>query len=194
MPIRTSYPAPASGDALPGFGSPSASTEVPLEMLAACHDRVQTQCDTLLRLLPHLQRHGSDPQARQAAAAVMRYFDTAAPHHHADEEEDLFPALRESMAGSDAVCIRDLTESLMAEHRTLESRWRVLREPLQRVAAGEPRVIDAAKVEGFVAAYRAHIQREDKELLPMAARLLDPVALQRLGAAMRRRRGIADLP
>lgn len=41
----------------------------------------------------------------------MRYFDTAARHHE-DEEQDLFPALLESMAGSDAVCLRELTASL----------------------------------------------------------------------------------
>lgn len=65
-------------EAISGLSSPSASTEAPLEMLAACHGRVEQQCRTLLRLVPHLQAHGADPSARQAARAVMRYFDTAA--------------------------------------------------------------------------------------------------------------------
>ena len=47
----------------------------------------------------------------------MRDFDTSARHHHDDEERDLFPALIESMAGSDAVCLRELTAALTAEHR-----------------------------------------------------------------------------
>ena len=84
--------------ALPGFHSPGASTEAPLEMLAACHGRVHKQCETLGRLAAHLPTHGSDTAAQQAATAVMRYFDTAARDHHADEEEDLFPALLDAMA------------------------------------------------------------------------------------------------
>ena len=84
-------------NSLPGHSAPAVGFEVPLEMLAACHGRVQAQCATMLRLVPHLAAHGADRQAQEAAAAVMRYFDTAARHHHEDEELDLFPALLESM-------------------------------------------------------------------------------------------------
>ncbi|MBM3387317.1 MAG: hemerythrin domain-containing protein, partial [Betaproteobacteria bacterium] len=101
----------------PGFSSPAAGPEAPLHMLAACHTRVEKQCHTLERLQAHLPEHGSDAQAQEAAGAVLRYFDSAARHHHEDEEQDLFPALLEAMAGSDAVCIRELTSALLAEHR-----------------------------------------------------------------------------
>jgi hypothetical protein len=40
---------------LPGHSAPAVGFEVPLEMLAACHGRVQHQCETLLRLVTHLQ-------------------------------------------------------------------------------------------------------------------------------------------
>jgi iron-sulfur cluster repair protein YtfE (RIC family) len=115
---------------LPGHSAPAVGFEVPLEMLAACHGRVQHQCETLLRLVTHLQTHGADRPAQEAASAVMRYFDTAARHHHEDEEQDLFPALLESMAGSDAVCLRELTASLCSDHRLLEQRWAALRQRL----------------------------------------------------------------
>jgi hypothetical protein len=118
----------------PGHSAPSVGFEVPLEMLAACHLRVQDQCSTLLRLAPHIAAQGSDRPAREAATAVMRYFDTSARHHHEDEEHDLFPALIESMAGSDAVCLRELTAALTAEHRELETRWQALRAVLAQVA------------------------------------------------------------
>ena len=36
---------------LPGHSAPAVGFEVPLEMLAACHGRVQAQCATLLRLV-----------------------------------------------------------------------------------------------------------------------------------------------
>jgi hemerythrin-like domain-containing protein len=174
----------------PGHGAPGVGFEVPLEMLAACHGRVQHQCDTLLRLLQHVQGHGADRPAQEAARAVMRYFDTAARHHHEDEEQDLFPALLESMAGSDAVCLRELTSSLCADHRGLEQRWSVLRQALQQIVDGSAAACDAADVTGFVAAYGQHIAREEAELLPLAARLLSDIELDRIGLAMRARRGL----
>jgi hemerythrin-like domain-containing protein len=176
----------------PGHQAPAAGTEVPLEMLGACHERVAQQCRTLERLAAHLSSHGADMQAREAATAVMRYFDAAAPHHHADEEVDLFPALIESMAGSDAVCLRDLTAALTRDHRELEQRWRPLRAALEQVAAGAPARITGDDVAAFVGLYARHIAREEAELLPMAKRLLSDGELDRIGRAMRLRRGIAS--
>ena len=173
----------------PGHSAPGVGFEVPLEMLAACHLRVRSQCQTLQRLVPHLAAHGADRQAREAAVAVMRYFDTAARQHHEDEEIDLFPALLESMAGSDAVCLRELTAALAADHRVLESRWHALRRVLEAVAGGAAATLAADDVQAFVGLYQRHIEREEAELLPMAGRLLDDATLDRIGLAMRLRRG-----
>ena len=175
----------------PGRSAPGASFEVPLEMLAACHERVQNQCATLRRLVPHLARHGADDAARSAAAAVLRFFDTAARDHHADEEADLFPALIEAMAGSDAVCLHDIVGALTADHRALETHWREVRIKLEAIAAGGAASLDAQDIEPMITLYERHIEREEKELLPMAARLLSDDALERIGRAMRERRGIA---
>ena len=175
----------------PGAAGPDASFEVPLEMLAACHGRIEKQCRTLERLAGHLPRHGADAAAQEAAAAVLRYFDTAAPDHHADEEADLFPALIESMAGSDARCIRDLTNALTRDHRAIDAAWRPLHAALQSVAAGDPEPLTAAQVDPFIALQERHLALEERELLPMAQRLLGDDALQQIGQAMRQRRGIA---
>lgn len=176
---------------LPGKSEHGASFEVPLEMLSACHRRVEQQCATLRRLVPHLAQRGVDAAARSAATAVMRYFDTAAQDHHADEEVDLFPALIESMAGSDAVCLHEIVDALTDDHRRLEAHWRHVRARLQAIAAGEPAALTADDVEPLITLYERHIEREDKELLPMAARLLSDDALEHVGRAMRERRGIA---
>ena len=178
---------------IPGHASPAAGLEVPLEMIAACHQRVERQCATLRRLVAHLARHGADEEARTAAAGVIRYFDTAARDHHADEEADLFPALIEALAGSDPVCVRALVSGLTDEHRALERRWAVLRAELARVGDGDARALQAPAVDAFVDAYARHIAREDDELLPMAVRLLADAELDRIGRAMRARRGLADL-
>lgn len=178
---------------LPGHSAAAVGFEVPLEMLAACHGRVQAQCATLRRLASHLTTHGADRQARDAAAAVMRYFDTSAVQHHADEEVDLFPALIESMAGSDAVCLRELTTSLTTEHRELEQRWRALRTRLEQVVRAEAANLPDDEVHGFIALYERHIAREEAELLPLAARLLSDAELDRVGLAMRARRADVEL-
>ena len=175
---------------LPGHSAPAVGFEVPLEMLAACHGRVQHQCETLLRLVTHLQTHDADRPAQEAASAVMRYFDTAARHHHEDEEQDLFPALLESLAGSDAVCLRELTASLCSDHRRLEQRWADLRQRLLPIAQGAASTLAGADVPGFTQLYEQHIAREEAELLPMATRLLSNVELDRIGLAMRSRRGV----
>lgn len=189
MPERT---APAKTLDLPGHSAPAVSFEVPLEMLAACHSRVQAQCATLRRLAAHLARQGADRQAQDAAAAVMRYFDTSAVHHHADEEVDLFPALIESMAGSDAVCLRELTASLAAEHRELERRWRALRRRLEQVTRADAVTLPDDEVHDFIDLYERHIAREEAELLPMAGRLLSDAELDRIGQAMCARRGVLE--
>jgi hemerythrin-like domain-containing protein len=173
--------------------APGPGFEVPLEMLSACHGRVEQQCATLRRLVAHLPAHGADAQARAAAAAVIRYFDTSAAHHHADEEVDLFPALLESMAGSDATCIRALVDALRGEHRELETRWHRVRAVLERIAAGEAAALDAGDVDAMVGLYERHIEREEAELLPMAARLLDDATLDAIGRAMRERRGVHSI-
>ncbi|MEO8857430.1 MAG: hemerythrin domain-containing protein [Burkholderiaceae bacterium] len=180
----------ASHIAFPGFGSPAAGPDAPLQMLEACHQRMQRQCATLRRLVAHLPAHGSDTQAREAAQAVMRYFDISAPQHHADEEADLLPALQEAMAGSDAVCIRGMAQRLAEEHRQLESAWERLRPALESIAAGQSSPLSADDAESFVEATLSHLAYEESEVLPMAERLLLDDQLQQIGQAMAARRGL----
>jgi hemerythrin-like domain-containing protein len=175
----------------PGFPSPAATFEAPLAMLAACHERIEAQCATLQRLAAHVAKHGGDDPARTAARGIIRYFDTAGRHHHDDEEHDLFPALIESMAGSDPVCIRELIESLKAEHRELDRRWQALRGWLAQIETGTSPAPPppAQQIGEFVDGYERHIAREESELLPMAERLLDDHTLAMIGRTMSERRG-----
>ena len=175
---------------VPGHSAPSAGFEAPLAMLSACHYRIERQCATLRRLVLHLATDGADIEARTAAAGVMRYFDTSARQHHADEEESLFPALIESMTGPDAVCLRALTEGLAADHRELEAHWQRVRVALERVVAEGGVSLAASDVEALIDSYERHIEREERDLLPMAARLLSDDDLEHIGRAMRERRGI----
>jgi hemerythrin-like domain-containing protein len=177
----------------PGFDAPAAGFEAPLEMLSACHGRVERQCQTLLRLVPHLAANGSDQAAREAAQNVMRYFDTSAKHHHADEEEDLFPMLLQAAPESEHAQLRELVDALLAQHRELELAWSQVRWKLEGVWLGMQPDLGAEEVGRLVELYRVHIAREEEELLPLAARLLEGAQLDVVGRAMRERRGIKDV-
>lgn len=180
--------------AFPGFSTLSAGPEAPLEMLAACHEKIRQQCATLQRLVPHIETRGVDADARLAAAHVLRYFETAGKLHHQDEEDDLFPALIESMAASDARCLVALTQTLLAGHRTQDALWLPLRDTLTRIARGEQATtLSAADVLPWLTQHAQHLQHEDEVLLPMAKRLLSDAALEQIGRAMCARRGVSFL-
>lgn len=166
--------------------APNADFDHPIEMLAACHERIEARCELLHRLLEHVSAKGCDVETRQAAASVLRYFDTAGEHHHEDEEMDLFPLLL--AADADAA---PLVHRLKREHGEMRASWQELRVPLAAMAAGESVPLDEKQVTGFTALYRAHIAREDSELLPLAARALDAATLARIGESMAKRRGVA---
>lgn len=165
--------------AAPGF-------DRPLDVLEACHGRIARQCDTLEKLLAHLPAHGADIQARQAARAVLAYFDTAARHHHDDEERNLFPLLEQ--AGAPGAC--DLVETLTPEHDELALLWRRLRAALQSVETGATSLLDETLILRFVALNRSHLEFENTHVLPLARRVLDAAGLARLGRAMAARRNV----
>ena len=179
--------------AFPGFDAPAAGFEAPLAMLAACHGRVESKCQTLRRLVPHLVANGPDQAAREAAKNILIYFDTAAKHHHADEEEDLFPALLQSAPEAELAPLRELIDALCAQHRELEQVWGRIRWKLEGVWLGLGPELGADEVAGMVELYQSHIAREEAELLPLAGRLLGDAQLDIVGRAMRVRRGIKDV-
>jgi hemerythrin-like domain-containing protein len=170
---------PFAVNAAPGFDDP-------LGMLRACHRRIERQLATLVRLLRHLPEHHSDADARAAAAAIMRYFDTAAVNHHADEEHSLFPRL--VAAAPDA---RDLARKLEREHVTLAAHWARLRPLLSAIVARGGAYLPVKDVDLFCAAYAAHIAREEGELLPRAEQALAAKDLAAIGAEMAARRDVA---
>lgn len=168
------------------LGKPAPGFDAPLDVLEACHTHIATQCDTLEKLLAHLHTQGVDEAARQAARAVLNYFDTAAVHHHDDEERNLFPLLE--LARAPGAC--DLAESLTHEHEEQAWLWRALRSQLLAVHQGTAATLDAVLLARFVAAQRSHLAFENTHVLPLAREVLDAAALTRLGRAMAARRGV----
>ncbi len=173
------------------FPSPAPDFTRPLDALKACHVRIRAQCDTLRRLVEHMNSHGCDAQARQAATAVMRYFDTAARHHHEDEEEDLLPRMMSAATMSRGSRLTRLVADIATEHREMEKLWIDLRSVLQEISAGEARLLDPLDVDHFTKCYHTHMALEESNVIPLAEMLLEKDDLAEIGVAMAQRRGIA---
>jgi pyridoxamine 5'-phosphate oxidase len=171
-------------EAAPGFDQPVA-------VLKHCHDRIRKQLATLDKLLMHLPEHGADEQARQAAQAVLKYFDKAAHLHHDDEEQDLIPMLRAVAQGEDAATLQALVPVILQDHKDMDALWQDLHEQLTMVADGSSSVLSAVTVQRFAQRYTSHMEREEGTIAPMALRLFSPEQMTQLGNAMQQRRGIS---
>lgn len=171
----------------PGSASPAAGFDHPFELLAACHERVRQRLGLLARLIDHLDAHGVDAAAREAASDVLRYFDIAAPHHHEDEERHLVPRLQASAEPAHQAA----AQRLLADHAALRSAWAALRPGLLVPAARDAALRQAAT--HFIALHGPHLELEDTLAYPAAmARITAEEALA-MGQDMAARRG-ARLP
>ena len=175
-------------DSVPGF-------DQPIAVLKHCHDKIRKQLTTLQNLLGHLGQNGNTPEAQQAAKAVLQYFNKAAHLHHDDEEQDLMPMLQATATGEDAALLATLVPDILADHQRMDQAWLTLRPELDAIAAGTDSQLSHDGVRDYVAAYQAHMAKEEGQLAPMAKRLFSAQQMEQLGTAMQRRRGIApDAP
>ncbi|MBH1984323.1 MAG: pyridoxamine 5'-phosphate oxidase [Burkholderiales bacterium] len=175
-------------DSVPGF-------DQPIAVLKHCHDKIRKQLTTLQNLLGHLGQNGNTPEAQQAAKAVLQYFNKAAHLHHDDEEQDLMPMLQATATGEDAALLATLVPEILADHQRMDQAWLTLRPELDAIAAGTDSQLSHDGVRDYIAAYQAHMAKEEGQLAPMAKRLFSARQMEQLGTAMQRRRGIApDAP
>jgi pyridoxamine 5'-phosphate oxidase len=171
---------------------PAPDFDQPIAVLKHCHGRIRKQLSTLEKLLSHLPEHGADEQARQAAAAVMKYFEKAAHLHHDDEEQDLIPMLRAVAQGEDAATLQALAPVILQDHKDMDAMWQDLHEQLAAIADGSGSQLSAGTVQRFVQRYQGHMEREESTMAPMAVRLFSPDQMARLGQSMRQRRGLVE--
>ena len=172
------------------FATPAPTFDEPLEMLAACHERIEEQLDTLEKLVEHLPARGADAAAREAAGRVMRYFDTAGVAHHRDEDEDVFPLLRHLAAERGRPEVSALINGLEQDHTTMEAQWSRLRQRLQSILEGIDTRLDAEEVGRFAWLYRRHMEKESALVLPFAREAVSETERAALGRRMAARRRI----
>lgn len=162
----------------------------PIAVLKHCHDRIRKQITTLQKLLVHLPEKGASIDAKQAATAVMNYFNKAAHNHHEDEERDLMPMLQATAIGDDAALLGSLVPEILREHQEMDAAWRVLDRQLIEIANGTSAALAVDDVNRFATIYAGHMEKEETHIAPMAKRLFSAAQMQQLGNAMRARRAI----
>lgn len=163
----------------------------PVAVLKHCHDRIRKQLKTMELLASPAILAATPAEVRQAASAVLRYFEKAAPLHHEDEEHDLLPMLADTARDDDAALLARLMPEVLDEHRQMELLWQRLQPQLAAIAAGQSTALDNADATGFSTLYLGHMEKEEGHIAPMAKRLFSTEQMQRLGNAMRTRRSIA---
>ena len=141
----------------------------PFEMLERCHRRLE---ETLERLRT---------PSRQALDEALAFVDRAVKRHEDDEEQSLFPRL------SRVPQLAGLLDRLTIQHRDQTALVEELRALLAAARPDEARLRDV--VERLDAAYRQHINIEERELFPAAKAALDADDLGGMAAEMDARRG-----
>lgn len=172
------------------FAAAAPTFDEPLEMLAACHERIEAQLATLEKLVEHVPLRGADALAREAAAQVMRYFDTAGVEHHRDEDEEIFPLLRRLAAERDRPEVSAVINGLEQDHSTMDAQWSRLRARLDAICTGRDARLDAEDVAPFAWLYRRHMEKESALVLPFAREAISETERARLGSRMAARRRI----
>ncbi len=155
---------------LPGFDDP-------IGMLRACHEQMVAHLELLEGLL-------AQPDAA-VAQQVARYFSTSAVQHHRDEEEDLFPLLnRQSMK------LAELIFLLRKQHGELDRLWDAIAPALKKLPPDGLDTDTRSAISAYCELCREHIQRENRDFLPVATSSLSHEQLGSIGEAMAARRGV----
>lgn len=154
--------------------SPAAKTTDVAKLEAAlnfCHGQVRFNLHLLDQVVLD---HGESPLPYRdlRTPSLIDFLSNWTLRLHCVEDTSVFPALIESIPGSDPVCLRELCDHLTAEHVALEQLWKQLRQGLRldshyEVISDVPRMTSR-----FLALYREHLERERLEILPMASRLI----------------------
>jgi hemerythrin-like domain-containing protein len=168
---------------------PTIDYDHPLDIIEACHERIRRQLALLRKLAAHVRFKGTDAEARDVAAFLLRFFDTTAANHHDDEEDDLFPAIEHFAPSLELNAVRALLFQLRGDHKKFEGRWNDMRPRLAAMAEGREGGLTEELAARFDEGYGQHMDFEERDLLPLARRVLPPDAVARLGKSMSRRRG-----
>lgn len=161
----------------------------PVGMLADCHRRIERFLGVLCRVAERRESGALTGEERQAVEAALGYFREGGQRHNADEEESLFPRLRRAGAAGALAAIDALEEehrearALHAAVEQLYSRWLA-----EGVLSEDEREQLRRSTTRLGQLYAGHIQMEETQVFPLAARLLDRETIAAVGSEFKARR------
>jgi hemerythrin-like domain-containing protein len=170
-----------------GFGDP-------LGLLWDCHRRIERFLGVLIGISEQARGGPLTGEQRSALDAALRYFREAAPNHTADEEETLFPRLRQRDE-PEVKAVLACVDALQKDHEQSERRHREVERLGQSwLARGSLALADAKRLSEtlheLAILYRDHIAVEERELFPVAAKVLAEEDRRAIGGEMAARRGL----
>lgn len=167
----------------------------PLGLMTDCHRRIEHFLGILVKIVEDCRGGTLTDEHRRAAEASLKYFDIAAPRHTEDEERSLFPRLRELNRPGLSDSLRKLGE-LEVDHSVASAMHTQVRSGFQCwLASGSLPDAEAQKLAEALAALQAlygrHIDVEEREVFPLASKVLNQDQLVQVGREMADRRGIS---
>lgn len=109
--------------------------------------------------------------------SLNEWFSISTPQINHALAQKFFPALIESMAGSDAICIKGMTNNYTNSSKNLDRQWQL---SIYKAIKQNPPVLPE-QIKNWVDEYRETLNLCNDEIIPMADRLLDGMAIQELG-------------
>jgi hemerythrin-like domain-containing protein len=173
---------------------PEHGFDQPLGLLSDCHRRIEHFLGMMINVLERSNggQNSMTTSERDALEAALKYFEVAAPRHTQDEEHSLFPRLRASQQ-PEALAAMARIESLEQDHERADAMHaqvhRICRQWLDGFTPPDRQLHQL--LHDLRELYAHHIQLEDSELFPLAARLLSGEQLTEIGQEMARRRGLS---
>jgi hemerythrin-like domain-containing protein len=170
----------------------------PVGLLGDCHRRVERFLGILVAVTREWQGRPLPPPAEVQLEQALRYFEVAGPRHTADEEESLFPRL-ERLDTDGVRCVVRIARELEADHRIAEGLHRSTAALIRTWIAGgalppDDRAALSRDLDELARLYARHIEIEDTQVFPAAARALSADALEQIGREMAARRGVPYAP
>jgi hemerythrin-like domain-containing protein len=141
-----------------------------VDLLLECHGRIRSFIDLASRL-GKVARPSHD-EIRDAAMRITRYFSEALPLHVADEEQTILPRLSGRSAELDATL-----QTMHREHLEHEPQLRSLLETCKTLHISPERLDDLrqtllAAASALEGAFIAHLEEEERSILPAIRALL----------------------
>lgn len=164
----------------------------PIGLLGDCHRRIERFLQSLVVITDAAAGGRLTDAQRAELDAALTYFANAAPRHTADEEESLFPRLRQSQDPSAAQAL-EIVERLEHDHAAAD-RHHAAVDALGRQWLEQGRLAAAAvtglrdHLAALQTIYQSHIAIEDREVFPVAERVLSADQLREIGREMAARR------